>query len=481
MQALNLGVGDKVPVNTASFENGESNSTALQQYPGKTVSSGAQSRRGLLRKSSRGRSGAAFLASAAALVVLIFLCTRSQKKWNQLPAYGRQLSGNDNSRLDVKRSWCNDLPENADISSADNKAEVATTHKPRTKRARVEAESNGSSDLSSVDTGVQQAARTSSKGAIEPTVATAQRQPLRLPSGSKSEAGQLSTYELQAAAALQELWGSKRFTVDAGEQPRRQVEEKAQPSTSAAAQGEGSAKKVSLLHIIVSRKPAVDLDALIGAYIDIRFHPFCHLPFVDPSRIARKFLPESALTPAFTVDRPMPLLLRAYELFSRAFLPTNDLEVVTFIAERLAAHAIHFQTSPLTGRPAYRAIQTLGLRFLIFDVIVSVLELLGQRAEGLWWEKLSSSVPHEYTPPVTTVHLSKKSKTFNIFLQKLSAALNTFKSGKRPSCTVLITLKQFLICSPHAPALFKSKEFDPWRHANGSFTVARKGATIGYH
>ncbi|CDJ43128.1 hypothetical protein, conserved [Eimeria tenella] len=479
MQALNLGVGDSVPVITARFENGETNSAALQQYPDKMVSSGVQSRRGLVHKSSRGRSGAAFLASAAALVVLIFLCTRGLKKLNQMPAYGRQLSGIDNFRLDVKRRWCNEFPENANISSGDMKAGVVIKFKPRAKRARVETESDDSGELSSVDTGVQQTARASSEGAIGPTVATAQRQPLSLLSGSKGGAGRLSAYELQAAAALQELWKRNRFTVDAGQQPKQQVEEKAQPSTSAAAQGEGSEKKVSLLHSIVARKPLLELDALTGAYIDIRFHPFCHLPFVDPSQIARTLLPESALTPSYTVDRPLPLMLRAYDLFSRAFLPKNELEVATYIAERLAAYAIHFQTSQLSGRPSSRAIQMLGIRFLIFDVIVSVLELLGQRAEGLWWEKLSRSVPHEYIPTLVNAHLSRKTKTLNIYLQKLSAALKTFKSGKRPSCTVLITLKQFLICSPYAPAYFKSKEFNPWRHANESFTVARKGVIIG--
>ncbi|CDJ43126.1 hypothetical protein ETH_00025955 [Eimeria tenella] len=522
MQALNVGVGDNEPVFTVLFENEKANSAALQQYAGKIQSSGVQSRRSLVHKSSRGRSGAAFLASAAALVVLIFLCTRGQKRWDQLAAYGRQLSEDDDSRLVAKRSWCSDSGGEADISSDDDTTEMPPMLKPLAKRARAEAESDGSRGLSNVDAGVQQAAGPSSKGAIGSTGATArrrlQRRVRRRPSASKSKAGQLSAYEPQGAAGLHILWakassvaklrgagsvccsesgtsssvplserelqavaalhqlgeltGSEGAT---GGKHDEKVEDEGQPSTSAVA---GNGEKHWLPHAHLACKANLDVDTFTTAHTDLRFHPFCRLPLVDSNGITREFMPEIAVGSSPT-DRPLPLLSKACELLAKAFLSPEELDAVSYIAERLIAHAVECQTRDLRGLPPHRAIQILGVRFLIFDIIVSAVDLLGQRPEGSWWEKLSNSVPHFYGERPKGIRGSRESKVLNLVAQQLSAALKCLKSGIRPSCTVLISLKQFLTCSPYAPPFFKQSSFDSWRKANNSFVVSRKGVIIG--
>ncbi|CDJ43127.1 hypothetical protein, conserved [Eimeria tenella] len=522
MQGLNLGVGDNVPIIAVVSEDLKTKSAALQQYAGKIQSSVVQSRRSLVHKSSRGRSGAAFLASAAALVVLIFLCTRGQKKLNQLAAYGRQLSEDDDSRSVAKRLWCNDFSENADISSGDKKAEVTTKLMLRTKRARVDVGPDGSRGLSNVDASVQQAAGPSSKGAIVRTGATPRRRlrrrVRRRPSASKSKAGQWSAYELQGAAGLHILWakassvaklrgagsvccsesgisssvplserelqavaalhqlgeltGSEGAT---GGKHDEQVEDEGQPSTSAVA---GNGEKHWLPHAHLACKANLDVDTFTTAHTDLRFHPFCRLPLVDSNGITREFMPEIAVGSSAT-DKPLPLLSKACELLAKAFLSPEELDAVSYIAERLIAHAVECQTRDLRGLPSHRAIQILGVRFLIFDIIVSAVDLLGQRPEGSWWEKLSNSVPHFYGERPRGLRVSKRSKVLNLVAQQLSAALKCLKSGIRPSCTVLISLKQFLTCSPYAPPFFKQSSFDSWRKANNSFVVSRKGVIIG--
>ncbi|CDJ62922.1 hypothetical protein, conserved [Eimeria necatrix] len=387
---------------------------------------------------------------------------------------------------------------------------------PLAKRARIEAESDDSRELPSVDTGAQQAARASSKGAIGPTGATARRRPRRRPSASKSEAGRESGYELQAAAGLRTLWAKassvtkltgagsvccsksgKSLAVPLsareiqalaalhqlgeltgsegaiGEEHDKQVEDEAQPSTSAAA---GNGEKHWLPHPRFARKANLGVDIFTTAYKETRFHPFCRLPLVDSNGITREFMPEIAVGSSATV-RPLPLLSKAFELFAKAFLPAEELDVVSYITERLIAHAVECQTRDLRGLPLHRAVEILGVRFLIFDVIVSALDLLGHRPEGSWWEKLSSSVPHLYDEVPGSIRLAAKTKVQNLFRQQLSAALKYLKSGTRPSCAALINLKQFLTCSPYAPPFFKHRSFDPWRKANDSFAVARKSAT----
>ncbi|CDJ67365.1 hypothetical protein, conserved [Eimeria necatrix] len=529
MQALNLGVGDNVPVFTVLFESEKTNSAALQQYPDKTVSSGVQPRRGVVHKSSRRRSGAAFLASATALVVLIFLCTRGQKKWNQLPAYGRQLSEDEDSSAVVKRPWCSDSGEDADISSDDNTTEMPPMLEPLAKRARIEAESDDSRELPSVDTGAQQAARASSKGAIRPTGAIGWRRRLRpilpKPPASKIEAGRWSGHELQAAAGLLKLWApdspeielpdaaavccsesGRRFPVTLtmreiqaivalhqlgeltgsegapGERDDGQVEpeDEAQPSTSAAAQEAEADEQQRLLDTFVQDLLSTVTPSSAGGSTsavqeDPSTHPFCRLPSVDRSTIVRYFDPDRVFFPPQVTDKPFRQFLTAHDLLIKPTLSSKELLYLTNAAENLAAYAVSYQNFGIRDLHANAAAKHLGLRFLVFDVIVSTLELLGQKPEGVWWKRLTAAVPHEY-PPSPILHSLTATRLFNVALcHMLTTSLETLKSGCRPPCSKNLGLKRFLFCFKQSPPRFKTANFDAWRSDDKGFSEGRKG------
>ncbi|CDJ43125.1 hypothetical protein, conserved [Eimeria tenella] len=529
MQALNVGVGENEPVFTVLFENEKANSAALQQYADKIVSSGVQSRRGLVHKSSRGRSGAAFLASAAALVVLIFLCTRGQKRWDQLAAYGRQLSEDDDSRPVAKRSWCSDSGGEADISSDDDTTEMPPMLEPLAKRARAEAESDGSRELSNVDAGVQQAARPSSKGAIGSTGATARRRlrrrVRRRPSASKSKDGQWSAYELQAAAGLLKLWPASSSIAESpgapqlccpesrtslpvrlstrelqavsalhqlgeltgsegatGEKHDEQVEleDEPQPSTSAAAQGVEVDEQQRLLDSVVQDLLSTVTPSSAGGSTsagqeDPTTHPFCRLPSVDRSEIVRRFDPDRVFLPPQVTDKPFRQFLIAHDLLVKPRLSPKELLYLTRAAENLAAYAVSFQNFSIRDLHANVAARHLGLRFLVFDILVSTLELLDQKPEGAWWKRLTAAVPHDY-PPSPILHSLTATRLFNLVLcHMLTTSLETLKSGSRPACSRILGLKRFLFCFKQSPPRFRTASFDAWRNDDKGFSEGFKG------
>ncbi|CDI82226.1 hypothetical protein, conserved [Eimeria praecox] len=191
-------------------------------------------------------------------------------------------------------------------------------------------------------------------------------------------------------------------------------------------------------------------------------HPYYRLPKV-PTKGFVSFNPERALIVLVPPMSPLALLSTAHDLLIKPQLTVAELQNLATTTELLISHAILYQRrEPPHHRPS-RAAGMLAVRFLMFDIIVSTLQLLRQRPSGTWWMRLVLSVPHRYshTSPQEPAKVDVK---FNRgLISCLTQALGILKRGQRLSSGDTIKLKQLLFSSPYSPLRLRKRAFDAWR------------------
>ena len=273
--------------------------------------------------------------------------------------------------------------------------------------------------------------------------------------------------EREAAEALLQLSAGR----EAGERP----EEEPQPSTSSHA--------LQSVVVTLSQNP---FSASAGAGVigvqsgglgypvsaEESFlcqHTFCRLPLVKVGRSVRQLQPYAALCVAYATVQPLRLLKQARSLLAKPIITAKELESLTFISEQLCAYIVYDKFDLSTFRIA-RIAEFLCLRFLLMDVIVSVLQLLGQQPEGHWWEQVIDKVPHTYPGQDKPLRqLRVKHFFWKMLLQDVSPALQVLKAGRRPSNRDLVKLKRMIFCSKMAPRKFRYGAFDVWRRDDERF------------
>ncbi|CDI87734.1 hypothetical protein EPH_0046790 [Eimeria praecox] len=199
-----------------------------------------------------------------------------------------------------------------------------------------------------------------------------------------------------------------------------------------------------------------------------REHNFYRIPHVLPGQILRpmNFARASGITSG--IREANPLLRQARNLLVRPSITPQQLETLTDLAERLAAHALRYQRQSMHGRPAGAAVIKLGIRFLIMDVILCTLQLLGQRPAGPWWLEITEAVSH--SPPIMDGRATLTAqRRYNVALAfGLSQALAGLKLGIRPSEAEVVRLKRMLFCNKRSPKYFLTCNYDEWRHDDRS-------------
>ncbi|KAL8438165.1 hypothetical protein ACSSS7_000400 [Eimeria intestinalis] len=198
-------------------------------------------------------------------------------------------------------------------------------------------------------------------------------------------------------------------------------------------------------------------------------HAFSRLPRVeggDPSAYRSLLDPERAIrltgraTLQVSAVRTLSALLAQDELF------LFQLPQFVMLTEHLLGHLAFHESRPLSPRPSY-ALEVLGFRFLLMDMAVSALQLLGVPPSGPWWDHMVSQIPDEYIHPVKR---AKELVSFNInLMRRLTVAIRELKSGHRPSPHLLVHLKRCLFCCVHSPLRFLRPAFDRWREDDNKY------------
>ncbi|KAL8446457.1 hypothetical protein Emed_004911 [Eimeria media] len=199
-------------------------------------------------------------------------------------------------------------------------------------------------------------------------------------------------------------------------------------------------------------------------------HPFSRLPRVprgDPSAYSSFFSPQRAISDGGSPMAKSPFLREVSTLLAQDEVPPDQMRHVASLAERLVSHLMFNETRQPQDWPAY-AVEVLGFRFLLLDMTVCTLQLLGVPCSGAWWEKMVSRIPDENIRPFTK--WKEKLPKFNVNLMtRLTAAIRMLKAGRRPHRNVVVHLKRCLFCSKLSPIRFLRPVWDPWRQDDRDF------------
>ncbi|CDJ33828.1 uncharacterized protein EMH_0085710 [Eimeria mitis] len=278
-----------------------------------------------------------------------------------------------------------------------------------------------------------------------------------------------SQKEVDAADALLELSTSTSSVEAAGGGAREQGGEEPQPSTSA--ESTQSARRLRK-RLPAAERAAAEVSAAIAlGNLPTSSHPFVRLPVVDQSKLLRSFSTTTAVCEGWLTVKPTLLLSRAREHLAKPSLTPEEMEKLTYDAERLCKYIVH-ATSPDKHAPSRIVAEYLGLQFLCMDVIVATLQLLGEPARGPWWERVTGKIRLDFSSQwqlLAPPNAPAKTHYSNVLCRELNLALRLLMTGKRPSDVDLIKIKRMLFCSQLSPRRFRGSEFDAWRNDGKPF------------
>ncbi|KAL8438163.1 hypothetical protein ACSSS7_000398 [Eimeria intestinalis] len=193
--------------------------------------------------------------------------------------------------------------------------------------------------------------------------------------------------------------------------------------------------------------------------------PSVHSSLIDPGRACKI---KGSPTVQFSALRKLTALLAHDEL------SPNHLREVATIAQQLVCHLTVNETRQLPNCPSH-AVGVLGFRFLLMDMTVAALHLLGVPRSGPWWDHMISRIPDKYNRPLKRRVDIVARFNFNL-MTRLTTALRVLKGGQRPQPEVVVHLKRCLFCCTYSPMRFLRPAWDPWRKEDKSFYLQFEGS-----
>ncbi|KAL8441715.1 hypothetical protein Emag_006934 [Eimeria magna] len=198
-------------------------------------------------------------------------------------------------------------------------------------------------------------------------------------------------------------------------------------------------------------------------------HAFSRLPRVphdEPSDYKNFFSSKRASSEDVTTVKA-PKLQKISALLRLEALSPSHMRILACAAEHLVSHLTNNENRRLKDSPV-RAAAILGLRFLMLDMTVSILQLLEVPRSGPWWDKMVSRIERAHISTFTK--WQDKLPSFNFKLvTRLTLAIQILKSGHRPDPKDLVHLKRCLFCCKFSPLRFLKPGWNPWREANRQF------------
>ncbi|CDJ49566.1 hypothetical protein EBH_0083770 [Eimeria brunetti] len=198
----------------------------------------------------------------------------------------------------------------------------------------------------------------------------------------------------------------------------------------------------------------------------LKMHPFYRYPKTQPAPSTRPFdveLAEALMLSNFRIH-PSKALAVCREIMGKQDLSSQDFEQLLFHAERLCGYAMVTMPVGCARQTAKRAIDTLGVIFLVLDTLHCAAEILGQLSmKHVWWTKILRHIETAtYTARMHYLVPGKRSTNAEI-ARTLGAALEYYRKGRRPPVRMVVGLKEALLCKPGDSSKFKDKRWRPWR------------------
>ncbi|KAL8434388.1 hypothetical protein ACSSS7_003214 [Eimeria intestinalis] len=191
---------------------------------------------------------------------------------------------------------------------------------------------------------------------------------------------------------------------------------------------------------------------------------YYHLPANVPTSGFPQFDADRALFCPRKARRLCDNLAVARRLLAQQSLDSNEARLLMLLGERLTKYLLSFHKSHLNRVPPFRACESLGVRYLCFDFLVSLIQLFGPAANPqAWFPQLVEEIPTEYTRVLGPK--GGRGKHFVSFSHRLSAALHLLKQGRRPSAEVTFMLKRDLFDLSTGPGFFRMTEWNDWRES----------------
>ncbi|CDJ47150.1 hypothetical protein, conserved [Eimeria brunetti] len=194
-------------------------------------------------------------------------------------------------------------------------------------------------------------------------------------------------------------------------------------------------------------------------------HPFYKLATLQRgvSLDIAQFAPEEVFTPTPGVYLPTSALRRLHKFLTKNTISKFEADEIIRCSQRVASHLYNCHQSSLTYVTPADAVMTLGRRYIVMDLLVCAIQVLGPAMEAsVWWEKFAKSIPSDVSLSCVDFP-SRRCMSYIALANRLSLALRLLKQGIRPSPADTISLKRELFCRPESHPEFKHRRWDPWR------------------
>ncbi|KAL8438155.1 hypothetical protein ACSSS7_000390 [Eimeria intestinalis] len=199
-------------------------------------------------------------------------------------------------------------------------------------------------------------------------------------------------------------------------------------------------------------------------------HAFSRLPVVphaDPSAYSSIIDRNRSKSKKASSSVQLRVLRKLRTLLARPTLSPSELQQVAEIAGDLISHLTFEEGGEVPKCPSY-AVEKLGYRFLLLDLTVSALQVLGVPRSGTWWNDVISQIGDDYTVPFRKWFDELARFNFNL-MTRLTTAIRILKDGDRPDRNLVVHLKRCLFCCKQSPIRFLRPGYDPWREDDKKF------------
>ncbi|CDI87846.1 hypothetical protein EPH_0064470 [Eimeria praecox] len=157
----------------------------------------------------------------------------------------------------------------------------------------------------------------------------------------------------------------------------------------------------------------------------------------------------------------MKSYMRIRSLFAKEWLTAKDADALVMEAEQLVNYA-----SARLGKQQIRCtanylVAKLSSLFMVFDHLVCIIELLGDKMNtDSWWPEFVQKFRIDYRFPEAA--RTKKTEMLNKLVNRLTSALAIYKTGRRPPLEDVVELKRAILAQAYKGSQLAHPLWELW-------------------